>query len=122
MKVIEAVNRIDELKPNTISITDKIRWLSVLDGQIKSKIIDTYVGGENIKFNGYNDDTKETELLVPFPYDELYIYYLESKIDYANGEMTRYNISATNYNALYSDFETWYHKTHKTKNVKFKYW
>lgn len=122
MKVIEAINRIDELKPNTIPQPEKIRWLSVLDGQIKSKIIDTHEGGENIKFNGYDNNSLETELLVPFPYDELYVYYLESKIDYANGEMTRYNISATNYNASYFDFETWYHKTHKTKSVKFKYW
>ena len=122
MKVIEAINRIDEIKPNTILQTEKIRWLSVLDGQIKKKIIDTHEGGENIKFNGYDNNSSETELLVPFPYDELYVQYLESKIDYANGEMTRYNISATNYNASYSDFEAWYHKTHKSKRVKFKYW
>lgn len=122
MKVIEAINRIDELKPNTILQTEKIRWLSVLDGQIKKKIIDTHDGGENINFSEYNDNSLETKLIVPFPYDELYIYYLESKIDYANGEMTRYNISATNYNACYSDFEAWYHNTHKTKRVKLKYW
>ena len=57
MTIIEAINRIDELKPNGYQQTDKVEWLSVLDGIIKRQIIDTHEDGDLVPFEGYNDDT-----------------------------------------------------------------
>jgi uncharacterized OB-fold protein len=41
MTIMEAIHAIDSLKPNSYSESDKIRWLSTLDGLIKIEIIDT---------------------------------------------------------------------------------
>lgn len=122
MTIIEAINRIDELKPNSYTYLDKIGWLSNLDGAIKKNIIDTHEDGEDITFTGYNDDTPDdTELLVKAPYDEIYLYWLESRIDYHNGEYGRYNNTVTTYNAAYSAFERFYNRAHMPKGNKFNF-
>lgn len=122
MTIIEAINRIDLLKPNSYSQEDKISWLSNLDGEVKANIIDTHEGSENVTFNGYHADTDlDTVLLVPAPYDDIYIKWLESQIDYANGENAKFNNSIAMYNATYSAFARYYNRTHlpKGKNIKF---
>ena len=118
MKIIEAINHVDEVKPNSYSQTEKIRWLSTLDGTIKAEVIDNYEGAESISFEPYTEDSLLRELLVPHPYDEVYIRWLEAQIDYANGEYGKYNNSITMYNTAYSAFVRYYNKMHKpiTKN------
>lgn len=122
MTIIEAINRIDSLKPNNYSQDDKVAWLSKIDGIIKEKVIDTHDGGENVIYKGYDDNTKtDTELLVPAPYDDLYIKWLEAQIDYANGEYGKYNNSMTMYNAAYTEYENAYNRSHMPKGKKLKY-
>lgn len=122
MKIIEAINKIDTLKPNNYTHSDKIKWLSNLDGIIKAEIIDTHEGGSSIEFNGYTDETLlETELLVPAPYDDIYVKWLESQIDYTNAEYGKYNNSSTAYNTAYSAFERYYNRTHMPIGCKLKF-
>ena len=122
MKILEAITKIDTLKPNSYSQAEKIKWLSTLDGVIKKEIIDTHEGGEGIVFNGYDDDTSlDTELLVPSPYCDIYIRYLEAQIDYANAEYGKYNNSMAMYNSAYSTFERYYNRTHMPIGKKFKF-
>lgn len=122
MTIIEAINRIDNVKPNSYTQQDKVKWLSILDGIIKKEIIDTHEGAENVVFNGYEAETPVgTVLLVPAPYDDVYVKWLEAQIDYANGETAKYNNSMVMYNAAYSAFERYYNRTHmpKGKSIKF---
>lgn len=113
MTIIEAINRVDTIKPNSYGQTEKIRWLSDLDGIIKTEIFDTHEGGEDISYSGYTADTAlDTELLVPSPYDEVYIHYMEMRIDYTNNEYGKYNNSMVMYNTAYSAFERYYNRNH----------
>ena len=122
MKIIDAINKINSLKPNSYNDTEKIDWLSTLDGMIKREIIDTHDGGESVSFSGYNSGTStETELLVPAPYDDIYVYWLESKIDYYNGEYTKYNNSITRFNEAYSQYFNDYNRNNMPKQTKVKY-
>ena len=122
MTIIEAITHVDTVKPNSYGQTEKIKWLSDIDGIIKSEIIDAHEGGENISFAGYTDETDlTTELLVPYPYDNIYIRYLELQIDYANNEYGKYNNSMVMYNAAYSAFQQYYNRNHRplTKGNRF---
>jgi hypothetical protein len=122
MTIIEAINKVDVLKPNNYTQSQKVRWLSNLDGIIKKEIIDTHKGGESVIFNGYNEDTLiETVLLVPAPYDDLYIKWLEAQIDYNNAEYGKYNNSVTAYNTAYSAFERYYNRHNMPIQRKLKY-
>lgn len=122
MTLIEAINTINNLKPNTYGHTDKVKWLSVLDGIIKAEIIDTHEGAEEVTFDGYDEDADlSTVLLVPAPYDSIYLRWLEAQIDYANGEYDRYNNAVQAYNDAYSAFRNYYNRTHMPKGKKFKF-
>ena len=124
MTIMDAIFRLGELKPNSYSQSEKIKWLSTLDGIIKREIIDTHEGGENIVFNGYDENTElATKLLVPAPYDDIYLRWLESQIDYVNGEYAKYNNSSTAYNDAYTAFQKYYNRTHMpiSKGSRFKF-
>jgi hypothetical protein len=122
MTIFDAINRIDAIKPNSYTQLEKVRALSTLDGIIKNSIIDTHEGSEDVVFAEYTQETNlTTELLVPAPYDVIYLYWLESTIDYWNGETGKYNNSIELYNTAYSEFEKYYNRTHMPKGKKFKY-
>lgn len=104
MTVIEAISRIDALKPNLFSQLEKIKWLSELDAIVKSEIIDAHEGADKVEFSEYTEEDLTRELLIPSPYDRVYIHWLESRIDYWSNELKRYNNSAAAFNAAYADF------------------
>ena len=121
MKIIEAINRIDSLKHNTYSQGDKLEWLSRVDAMVKGHIIDTHEG-EEVTFQWYNDDTDlNTELLVPAPYDEVYLRWLEAQIDYHNGEYDKYNNAIEMFHTAYDSYQNFYNRTHMPKGKKFKF-
>jgi hypothetical protein len=121
MTIIEAINGIDSLKQNTYTQNDKVRWLSTLDGMVKM-VIDAHEGGENVTFNGYNDNTSlETELLIPAPFDEAYLRWLEAQIDYNNGEYNKYNNSIVTFNTVFDGFRNHYNRTHMPIGKSIKY-
>lgn len=123
MKIIEAIERIDDLKPNSYEQEDKIEWLSHLDGIIKVEIIDTHEGYENVHFTGYSKRTNtDTELLVGAPYDEIYILWLMAQIDFSNGENSKYNSSMSLFQSKMTEYRNWYNRTHTPLNTNMKYW
>lgn len=122
MTIIEAINTIDAMKPNSYEQTEKIKWLSTLDGRIKREIIDTHEGADAVVFNEYNSSTPlDTELLVPAPYDEVYIKYLEAMIDNANNEYAKYNNSSVMFNNAYIEYWRYYNRNHLPISGKRKY-
>lgn len=122
MTIIDAINRIDSIKPNGFEQIEKIKWLSELDGKVKKEIIDTHEGADDVVFNGYDENTPlETELLIPAPYDPVYLLWLESKIDYANNEYGKYNNSSIMYNNSYSTYQRYYNRTHLPLSKPRKY-
>lgn len=122
MTLMEALHRIDTIKPNSYGQAEKIKWLSTLDGIIKTEIIDAHEGGENVVFNGYTEDTDlKTTLTVPAPYDEIYLFWLEAKINYWNGEYGKYNNSIEMYNEAYTTYAKHYTRKHMPKGKKFKF-
>ena len=71
MTIIQAIHEIDAIKRNTFSESQKISWLSRLESMVKRLVIDTHEGGEDITFNGFDEQTDvDTELIMPEPYDQ----------------------------------------------------
>ena len=105
MTINDAISTIDNLKHNTYSQHDKVRWLSRLDSMVKRLVIDTHEGGNEIDFTSYTVNTDpDTELLIPEPFDEAYLRWLEAQIDYTNGEYDKYNNAILVYQAAYDRF------------------
>ena len=114
MTIMEAIAQVDSLVRNTYSQKDKVGWLSRLDHIIKTQVIDGHEGAEQVRFNGYDDSTDtHTQLLVPAPFDEIYLRWMEAQIHYHNGEIDRYNAAITMYNTAFDGFRDHYTRSHR---------
>ena len=121
MKLMEAINAGDALTHNTYTQTEKIGWISRLDRLVQQTVIDTHAGG-TAEFDGYNDDTDPAvRLLIPEPYDEAYLLWIESKIHYYNGEYDKYNNAVERFNQVFASFKNYYNRTHMPKGRKFRF-
>lgn len=117
MTIAEVISKVDALMPNNYTPEDKIGWLSSLDARVKTQIIDTHKHNEPIFFYGYDSLLdQETELLVPAPYDEMYLRWLEAQIHYHNSEDERYNNAIMLFNNAYEGYKKHYTRTHMPLN------
>ena len=113
MTIAEVISKVDALKPNTYAKEDKVEWLSNLDARVKTQIIDAHESCDCFRFYGYDNELDhETELLVPAPYDEMYLRWVEAMIDYHNGEDDRYNNAIILFNNAYEGYKKHYTRTH----------
>ena len=112
MNITAAITGLDARRMNACTYEEKLRWLSDLDGMIRTRILDNYAPGA-VPFAGYTLDTPgHTELLVSAPFDGLYLWWLEACVDHSNGELVRYNNSIAQFDYLYGLFADYYHRTH----------
>jgi len=99
MTLGKAIGLADLAAPNELEYPLKVKWLSTLDGSIVTDVLEQH-RQEDIDFPGYDAGTDpETALLVPDPWDELYVTYLIMMIHLENSEIERYNNQAL----LYAD-------------------
>lgn len=118
MTIIGAINQIDNLKRNTFSQKQKIIWLSRLESMVKRLVIDTHEGGENVSFDGFTEDTNlQTVLMMPEPFDEAYIYWLEAQIHYANEDIDMYNSAIMMFNTSFEAYKAYYKQNHRPKGA-----
>lgn len=118
MKIIEAIGRVDVLKPNAYDVEHKIGWLSKLDLMIQTHIFNTHEDAPEAVFSGYTADVdQQTELLAPAPFDEMYIYWLKAQIDLANGEYNRYNAEILMFNTEWQEYINHYNRQHMPKTA-----
>ena len=54
----------------------------------------------------------DTELLIPDEFRQVYVFWMEAMIDFANMEMSRYTNSMTMFNAAYADYGNAWNRTH----------
>lgn len=122
MTIIEAINNIDNLKHNTYTQTDKVKWLSRLDSMVMRLVIETHEDPGYVDFYGYDDTTDlDTELLIPEPFDEAYQRWMEAQIDYTNGEYDKYNNAIEMFNTVWKDYQNYYNRTHMPKGKAMKF-
>ena len=113
MTIAEAISNVDKLKPNGYTERQKMSWLSNLDGVIFKEVFLTHENSPIESFEGYDNAPMDTELLIPYPYDEdVYNYFLQKNIDKENGEIAKYNQSAVLYNNALLSFLNYYNRNH----------
>ena len=120
MTIAEVIQRVDTLKPNRYKDKEKVMWLSELDGQIFTEILMAHEGNL-LPFRPYEYTEaeegeepawKSRQLLVPFPYSELYEHWLAVHIDLGNCEINKYAQDKELFNAAYSTYSDYYTRTH----------
>jgi hypothetical protein len=119
MTIQECIDMVDNQKPNQYSRRDKVMWLSFVDKTIINDVLRTHEGydGRYDNFVEYTEDQVTKTLIVESPYDRLYPAFLKMQIDGENGEMARYNNSASIFNAYMLEYQKHYNKTHMPLSV-----
>lgn len=111
MKIKDVIKHTIQLVPSQYTEDVFMRWLSDLDGKVYN---DLMVGLEECPETApgvYTD--VDTELLIPYPYEDLYINYLCAKIHQQNADYDRYTNSMIEYNNAYSNYAAMYVRTHR---------
>lgn len=114
MTINEAIARVDDLRDNTMAPNIKIAWLQMVDQQVYHEIIKGRVGADAVTMPDYSDENDERVLLVPPPYDMLYVYRLEAEICYKNQEIDRQANALTRYNELMDAYAKQYAREHRS--------
>lgn len=105
MTIKQAIARFDTLYPNEITYEQKLAWLSELDGMVYEEILSLYKQAPPTAFTGYILATPgNTQLLVPFPYEKIYIEYLSAMAELVRGNAERYNNAAALYANTFDSF------------------
>lgn len=109
----EAIDLADQLKPNMMITPVKIRFLNEIEGKIHEEIIlqHEHTETEGVKPE-YNTGTNPgTDLIVPAPYDMVYVYWLIAQIDHMNMEMDKYNNDRLLFEDAYGNFSDYWTRT-----------
>lgn len=114
MKVREAVEMANIMKPNAFDDALKVFWLSQLEGKIAADIFE--LAQEDLIQARYTPEDMETEMLVQYPHDDIYVQWLAAKIDEANGEYNKYENQMAIYNSYYANFSRWFQQNYEPAN------
>lgn len=118
MTLQEAITKADNLKPNNYKFPQKVDWISDVDGMIFHEIIENHENPEELDWHPYSEDSDASiRLLADDPYSELYIFYVCAKIDFYNGEYTRYANHMQSFNDKYQAFADYYNRTNKSNKM-----
>lgn len=92
--------RLRKLKPVPAEIDDTILldWLNQLEGQILHEIFLLALS----EITPYSATPTEA-LAAPYPYDGIYLLWMEAQVDFANGEYERYTNTMQRYNVAWND-------------------
>ena len=110
----EVLSYFDNQVPNQYSDEEKIRWLNEIEAQIYNEIILTPYDADDIAFHGFTTDTDiNTQMIVDLEYSELYRFWLEKSVHYANGEIDRMNNAMTMFQTYYDNYFSYYNRNHR---------
>lgn len=115
--IAEVIARVDALKPNVFTDSQKIEWLNKVESTIQTDILD--VPEEELIV--YTEDDLDRELIVKLPHRDLYDYYLMAMIDYIANDISSYQNTMTMFNSVYEEAQ----KALRKKNAvhsRFKNW
>lgn len=113
MTINEAIARVDVLRENLMPPDQKILWLENVDRAVYEEIIKGREGEDAVTFPQYSENDGERELLVPPPYDMLYVYRLEAEIYYTLNEIKKQANALIRYNELLSAYANKYAREHR---------
>ena len=103
MKLKEAIEFVDDVKPNAFPLKAKIKMLSDVEKMIQSEIF-LFAPEQLIE---YDEGDEEIELLVS-SHDRIYTDYLIAMIDWHNGEYENYANTIGMFNDTFSEFKRWF--------------
>ena len=114
MRITEAMDRADRMRPNAVHQYDKRLSLYKLECQFADMM-----GLDEPTWE--LDSNEDYDLLIPDPHSQVYPYHLMAFIDFAQEETDLYQIDMIMANQELSDVQSWWRRNNREKDdTKFK--
>lgn len=113
MTIQEALDQLDEMKPNMMSRKLKIKYLNEIEELIHAEILLRHEHDEEQEEKPVYSEQSDpgTVLIVPDPYSSVYVYWLMTKVDIQNQEDARYNVDRAHFENAYDTMSDWWTRT-----------
>ena len=112
MLISEAISHAAALTGQTVGDAELVRWLSELDGVLALAI---YRLPAWQPYDARSDQSRE--LLVPYPWDGLYVHHLAAQTYFADGEYDRYENERAMFERQLAQFRAYLMRTRSTPGV-----
>lgn len=103
MTIQSLINKVQEEKPNTFQTNKYLEYITEIEADVADQV--------NMDIPVYTEDDLGAELIVPAPYDRLYVSYVKAMIDYANEEYASYQLNQMQHVQDFTDFVNWLVRT-----------
>ena len=115
MTPLELISRLDTLVVNTVPEAEKKRWVAEVEALVECGLRPS---PEPLP-ETLPDDCR---LKIPFPWDGLYLHYLEMHLFYFQGEIARCNQAKAMYEAMYDGYRDYCNRRALPQNrgIQFK--
>lgn len=120
MTVNEALAKVKDRKPNAYNDESLNDWLNECEAMVQRELLLT-VPDEIVQY-AWPDD-RDTELILPKPYDALYVSYIKMMIEYVQEEYTAYNNTNAMFQVQYQKAQGYFNKLDPNPpSLKVKNW
>lgn len=116
MTINQAIETACSIRPNILPKSTFFTWINTIEGRIYTDILSQDFTST------YTEQNANDELYVPEPFCEVYIHYLISMIDHANGEYNLYANDSQLFNESYESFAKFYKRKTPKEPSRFKGW
>ncbi len=120
MIVSETIEKVKERKPNAYEDHTLLEWLNEIEARVQRDLLDTAPEGI---FSYSIERDMERELLLPKPYDVVYLHYIIAMIEFNQQEYEAYNNTVELLNSTFSAAQKYYNDVYGSrKQLKIKNW
>lgn len=99
----EMLSRAEKEKSSTYDEVTKTDWINYVNQKVSNEILKQ----AELPVLSYPADS-QTALLVPAPYDVMYLYYVYAQIDMLSMDIESYNNYVSAYNDAFDDYRRYY--------------
>lgn len=138
--VAQIIEQYNAERPNQVADELKVTWLRKFEHMIINEVLMSHehnlederafglemVGSTLVikpagSFEEHlNNFGLETYLIIPEPYDDVYLHYLDQRIALNNNDKTRYNTASIQYNNALLTYQQYVNRTYVTKKISKK--
>ena len=120
MKINEMIERVNTLIPNQFEDEQLVYWVNIIEASIQRD----FFGHERAQqiYQYRLEDDRETELMAPPPYDDLYVNYVAARVAYTNQETEQYNNFNELFSGMYEKYKQDFTRVQENKELYVKNW
>lgn len=117
MNAYEVIARYDEERNNNETFDNKLTWIKELEHTVLSDVILTHRNDIESPETYFDEWSADTPLLIPVPYTDCYVHYIDMKLNMKLNQLKKYNNASSMFNNTYITFQQWYNRHNKPLSV-----